>query len=72
MYGTFFNGNLAMKAFGTFFHGNLAIKAFLQPFFCCFMQSSCHLLAKGCALSTGKLLPGGLPRNSVVRVTDQI
>ena len=27
-------------------------------------------MAKGCALSTGYLPRGGLPRNSVVRITD--
>ena len=42
---------------GTFFHGDLAVKKFLQPFsfFCWFKKSSFQLLAKECALSTGKL-----------------
>ena len=29
-------------------------------------RASCQLLAKECSLNTGKLPPGGLPRNSVV------
>ena len=47
------------------------MKKFLRPFFLSrlFKKSSCQLLAKECALSTGKCL-GGLPRNSVVGVTD--
>ena len=42
---------------GTFFHGDLVMKTFLRPFslFCWFKKSSCQLLAKECALSTGKL-----------------
>ena len=32
-------------------------------------EELCLLMAKDCAFSTGKL-PQGLPRNSVVRVTD--
>ena len=42
---------------GTFFHGDLAMKKFLRPFslFRWFKKSSCQLLAKECALSTGKL-----------------
>ena len=41
----------------TFFHGDLVMKTFLRPFstFCRFKKSSCQLLAKDCALSTGKL-----------------
>ena len=41
----------------TFFHGDLAMKKLLWPFslFRWFKKSSCHLLAKECALSTGKL-----------------
>ena len=35
-----------------------------------FKRSSCQLMAKECTLSTGKLHLGGLPRNSVVRITD--
>ena len=34
-------------------------------------KSSCQLMAKGCALSTGYLPRGGLPRNSVNRITDR-
>ena len=42
---------------GTFFRGNLVMKTFLRPFslFHWFKKSSCQLLAKECALSTGKL-----------------
>ena len=42
---------------GTFFRGDVVIKTFLQPFslFRWFKKSSCQLLAKVCALSTGKL-----------------
>ena len=42
---------------GTFFHGDLVMKTFLRPFslFRWFKKSSCQLLAKECALSTGKL-----------------
>ena len=42
---------------GTFFRGDLAMKTFLRPFslFRWFKKSSCQLLAKECALSTGKL-----------------
>ena len=42
---------------GTFFRGDLVMKTFLRPFslFCWFKKSSCQLLAKECALSTGKL-----------------
>ena len=36
----------------------------------CFKKSSCQLMAKECALITGKLPLGGLPRNSVVRIID--
>ena len=56
-----------------FFRGNLVMKIFLRPFslFRRFKKSSCQLLAKECALSTGKL-PRRLPRkNSVARVTDR-
>ena len=31
-------------------------------------RADCQFLAKECALSTGKLPPGGLPRNSVVKL----
>ena len=46
------------------------MKTFLWPFslFHRFKKNSCQLLVEECALSTGKL-PGGLPRNSVVRGT---
>ena len=30
-------------------------------------RGSCQFLEKECALNTGKLPPGGLPRNSVVK-----
>ena len=58
--------------FGIFFHDDLVMKIFLQPFFFFpwFKKSSCQLMAKECTLSTGKLPPGGLSWNSVVRLTD--
>ena len=42
---------------GTFFRGDLVMKTFLRPFslFRWFKKSSCQLLTKECALSTGKL-----------------
>ena len=42
---------------GTFFRGDLVMKTFLRPFslFRWFKKSSCQLLAKECARSTGKL-----------------
>ena len=42
---------------GTFFRGDLVMKTLLRPFslFRWFKKSSCQLLAKECALSTGKL-----------------
>ena len=42
---------------GTFFRGDLVMKTFLRLFslFRWFKKSSCQLLAKECALSTGKL-----------------
>ena len=42
---------------GTFFRGDLVMKTFLRPFslFRWFKKSSCQLLGKECALSTGKL-----------------
>ena len=42
---------------GTFFRGDFVMKTFLQPFslFRWLKKSSCQLLAKECALSTGKL-----------------
>ena len=44
---------------GTFFRGDLVMKTFLQPFslFRWIKKSSCQILAKECALSTGKLPP---------------
>ena len=56
---------------GTFFHGDLVIKQNLRPFafFRWFKTSSCQLLAKECALTTGKL-PRSLAQEHVVRVTD--
>ena len=33
-------------------------------------KSNCQLMGKECTLSTGKLPPGGLSRNSVARITD--
>ena len=52
--------------------GDLFMNRFLQQFslFHRIKKSSCQLLAKECALSTGKCLEG-LPKNSVVRVTDR-
>ena len=45
---------------GTFFRGDLVMKTFLRPFSLFrWFKSSCQLLAKECALSTGKL-PGRL------------
>ena len=35
------------------------------------MKSICQLMAKGLALSTCNLPRGGLPRNSVDRITDR-
>ena len=42
---------------GTFFRGDLVMKKILRPFslFRWFKKSSCQLVAKECALSTGKL-----------------
>ena len=56
-----------------FFHEDLVMKLFLRPFFLFrwFKKSSCQLMVKGCALSTGYLPRGGLPRNSVDRITDR-
>ena len=50
---------------------DLVMKIFLRSFFLfrCFKESVCQLKAKRCALSTGNLLRGGLPRNSVDRIT---
>ena len=51
---------------GTFFRGDLVMKTFLRPFslFRWFKKCSCQLLAKECALSTGKL-------PSLARLTDR-
>ena len=60
---------------GTFFRGDLVMKTFLRPLslFRWFKKGSYQLLAKECAPSTGKLprTGGGLPRNSVARLTDR-
>ena len=45
----------SIPTFGTFFRGDLVTKKFQRPLFRWFMKSSCQLLAKECALSTGKL-----------------
>ena len=62
-------------ASGTSFREDLVLKLFLRPFFLFLFhrikKSSCQLMAKGCALSTGYLPRGGLPRNSVDRITDR-
>ena len=57
---------------GTSFREDLVMKLFLGPFFLfrCFKMSSCQLMVKGYALSTGYMPRGGLPRNSVDRITD--
>ena len=54
---------------GTFFRGDLVMKTFLRPFslFPWFKKSSCQLLAKECALSTGKL-PRRLAREQCGKV----
>ena len=58
---------------GTSFHKDLVMKLFLRPFFLFrrFKKSSCQLMAKRCALSTGHLPRGGLPRNSMNRISDR-
>ena len=52
---------------GTFFRGDLVLKKNLRPFslFRWFKKSSCQLLAKECALSTGKL-PRRLVQHSIL------
>ena len=57
---------------GTSFHEDFVTKLFLRPFFLFrwFKKSSFQLMMKGCALSTGYRSRGGLPRNSVDRITD--
>ena len=47
--------------------GNEIISTAILPL----KKRSCQLMAKGCALSTGYLARGGLPRNSVDRITDR-
>ena len=51
----------------------LVMKIFLRPFFLFrrFKKSICQLMAKWCTLSPGKLPRGGLPKNSVDRITDR-
>ena len=63
----------SILASGTSCREDLVMKLFLLPFFLfrCFNQSSYQLMVKGCALSTGYLPHGGLPRNSVDRITDR-
>ena len=63
----------SILASGTSFREDLVMKIFLRPFFLfrCFKNSICQLMAKGWALSTGNLPQGGLPRNSVDRITDR-
>ena len=48
----------------------LTFKYFYHHSFGLFKKSSCQLMVKECMLSNGKLSVGGLPRNSVVRITD--
>ena len=56
----------------TFSREDLVMKIFLQTFsLFLFKKSSCQLIAKECTLSTGKFPLGGLPRNSMVRITDR-
>ena len=55
---------------GSFFHEDLVMKLYQLPFF--HRRASCKLLAKECRLSTGKLPLGGLPKNSVVRITGRL
>ena len=63
----------SILAYRTSFCKDLVMKLFLPPFFLFrwFKKSSCQLMAKGCALSTGYLPRGGLPRNRVDRITDR-
>ena len=47
------------------------MKIFLQPLFRFLLVQEEQLSVNGkCTFSTGKLPPGGLPRNSVVNITD--
>ena len=61
------------SASGTIFLEDLVMKILLRPFFLfhLFKKSSCQQMAKECTLSTGKLPPRGLPRNSVSRINDR-
>ena len=47
----------SIPTYSTFFRGDLVVKNFLRPFslFRWFKKSSCQLLAKECAVSTGEL-----------------
>ena len=53
---------------GSFYREDLVLQIFLWPFFFirCFKKNNCQLMVKECTLSTGKLPPGSLPRNSAV------
>ena len=63
----------SILASGTSFREDLVMKIFLRPFFLFrrFKKSICQLFAKGLALRTGNLPRGGLPMNSVDRITDR-
>ena len=63
----------SILASDTSFREDFVMKIFVRPFFLFrwFKKSICQLMAKRCALSTGYLLRGGLPRNSVDRLTDR-
>ena len=54
----------SILASGTSFREDLVMKLFL------FKKSRCQLMAKECVLSIGYLPRGGLPMNSVDRITD--
>ena len=64
---------MTTPTFCAFFCGDLVMKIFLLPFFLSrlFKKSSCSLIAKECTLTTSKMPPGGLPRNTMFRITDQ-
>ena len=61
----------SILASGTSFREDLVMKIFLRPFFLfrLFKKSICQLMAKGWSLSNGNLPRGGLPSNSVDRIT---